>query len=121
MIDTAERCLSGKRILVVEDDWFLAMAMAQQLEDAGATVVGPAPDLEEAMETVRTERIDGALLDVGLDEMRSFPVADVLKARRVPFVFASAFGRRAFPNAYADVPNLGKPFDVRDAAKALFG
>lgn len=82
--------MKARRILVVEDIGIVAFDLAQSLEDAGAVVVGPACDLPTAVQFASREMIDGALLDVDLFGQRSFPVADVLLRRCIPFVFVTA-------------------------------
>lgn len=86
--------LSGCRILVVEDEPLVAMAIRTLLTQAGCSVVGPAETLDEAVRLVRSEvdRIDAALLDVNLRGNYSFPAADLLIAAGVPVVYATGYG-----------------------------
>lgn len=104
---------SGRRILIVEDEYFIAMDLAMVLEDLGFEVVGPAASVAEAMALVERfgDTLDGAILDVNLRNERVYPVADALQARGVHFVFASGYDARLMPEAYADVPRCGKPID----------
>ncbi|PZN95104.1 MAG: response regulator [Alphaproteobacteria bacterium] len=101
-----------RRILVVEDEYVIAMDLALELEELGFEVVGPAGSVSEALALVdRGDRLDGAILDVNLRNERVYPVADALAARGVRFVFASGYDARLMPDAYADVPRCGKPID----------
>ncbi len=116
------RTLAGRRILIVEDDFFIADDFAATCEAAGATVVGPAATLAEALDlTQRTERLDGALLDINLQGEMAYALADALRARSVPIVFATGFDRGAIPDRYADIPLCEKPVDPQQVARAMFG
>jgi CheY-like chemotaxis protein len=80
--------LTGKRILLVEDQVLVALDVGMTLEDAGAVVVGPCLRLDEAMRAAASEApLDGAILDVDIASRPVFPVADRLLARGVPFIF----------------------------------
>jgi two-component sensor histidine kinase/CheY-like chemotaxis protein len=100
------------RILVVEDEYLLADALADALIDMGAQVVGPIGQLSQAMFLVETTPIDGAVLDINLHGEMVFPLAQVLATRGVPFVFATGYGRENIPVQFAHVPVLAKPIDV---------
>lgn len=101
------------RILVVEDEYLLADALADALTNLGAQVVGPIGQLVEAMALIETTPIDGAVLDINLRGETVFPLADALMVRGVPFVFATGYGHENIPAVYKDVPILSKPVDVR--------
>ncbi|NEX92790.1 response regulator [Caulobacter sp. 17J65-9] len=107
------------RVLVVEDEMLVAMMVADMLEDLGHEPVGPAMRLEQALEMARTAPIDAAVLDVNLGEGKSFPVADVLRERHVPFIFATGYGVQGLSEGYRDVETLNKPFQAADLARAL--
>lgn len=111
--------LNGLRVLVVEDEMLVSMLVEDMLMDFGCTVVGPAPDLEEAMALAKTADIDAALLDVNLAGKPIFPVADALKARGVPFAFASGYGQAGLAEGHRDAPVLQKPFRQSDLERAL--
>ncbi len=102
--------MKKRRILVVEDIGLIAFDLAQTLEDAGAIVIGPAGDLETAIQIASRETLDGALLDVDLFGQRSFPVADVLIGRGIPFVFVTGESDvAAWPGHLRNQPRVGKP------------
>lgn len=104
--------LRGRSILVVEDTALIADLVVDALQDAGCRVVGPAARLDQGLALARTDGLAGALLDVNLAGEHCFPIADVLAARGVPFVFLTGYGEQMLPNGYRDVPHLIKPFDL---------
>ena len=110
--------LTGKRILIVEDEYFIATDLKRALAEAGAIVVGPAGTLASAQALVE-EDIDLALLDVNLDGEHSYPLANRLRERAVPFAFLTGYDRWALPPAYRDVPRLDKPFDLPQLIRQL--
>ena len=113
--------LAGRRILIVEDEYLIAMDLALGLGELGAIVVGPAASLAEALEPVADtgHTLDGAVLDVNLRDERVYPVADALTRLGVPFVFASGYDAELMPSAYADVPRCQKPIDRSLIARSL--
>jgi DNA-binding response OmpR family regulator len=114
--------MTGKaplRVLVVEDEAFIAMMISDMLTDLGHEPVGPAMRLDEGLDAARRESIDAAVLDVNLGEAKSFPIADVLRGRRVPFVFATGYGVQGVSEAYKNIRTLEKPFAVDELACAL--
>lgn len=122
MIVESKTMLTGLAVLLVEDDYFIAEDMAWQLEGGGAEVVGPVASVDAAIELIgRTERIDGAILDVNLQGQMSWPVADALLQRGVRFVFATGYDKAAIPVRYAEIILCEKPVTPDKTAKALFG
>lgn len=117
----AEPGLAGKRLLVVEDEYLVAVELVDLLKAAGAEVVGPAGTLEDALDLVeRTgHRLDGAVLDINLRDKRVYPVADALSACGVPFVFATGYDLSTVPESYAAVPRCGKPVDQEQLMRLL--
>ena len=81
------KMLSGKNILIVEDEAILALDLTFVMEDMGASVIGPCHRLRRALEVLGQEQIDGAILDVDLAGEAVFPLADGLARRHVPIVF----------------------------------
>lgn len=112
--------LRGARVLIVEDAVLLAMELETGLSDAGAEVVGPAYELDEAM-ALLDQKIDAAVLDANLNGLSVIPVAEALAARGVPFVFATGYGDAGgAPNGF-DAPIIRKPYDVTQVAVAVAG
>lgn len=103
-----------RRILIVEDDYLIATLLAEIMEMAGWQVVGPIGHLSEAIDTAAKEGVDVALLDVNLGGEAVFPVAEVLDARHVPFVFLTGYGAETLGNPFCERPRLGKPFKTRE-------
>ncbi len=98
------------RILVVEDDFLVAKLFAEILELAGWQVVGPVAHLARALDAAASEDFAAAVLDVNLGDQTVYPVAEVLDARRVPFVFVTGYGREGLPRLFCERPHIGKPF-----------
>jgi ActR/RegA family two-component response regulator len=116
----AQGSVTGKRVLVVEDDYFIAKALARSLRAGGADVLGPVATVADAMDLIDTEPLDGAVLDINLrDGDLVFPVADALTERAVPFIFASGYSSGAIPERYAGIVRCVKPVEA-DAFRALF-
>ena len=106
----APRLLEGLRVLVVEDNLLLAEVTKILLEDSGCEVVGPAGWLHRGLELAEHEPLDGAILDINLHGEMSFPIAEVLRTRGVPFVFVTGYEDRSIvPMAYRSAPRLDKP------------
>ena len=113
-----EQALAGKRILVVEDEYYIASDLKRALLRAGAVPVGPTGDLPDAL-LLADGPVDAALLDVNLEGAESYPVADLLAERSVPFVFLTGYDGWALPSAYRDAPRVAKPFGVHQVISAL--
>ena len=117
--------LSGRRILIVEDESLVAMLLETILEDMGCTPVGPAANIDEGLALATDEAaLDAALLDVNVAGRQVFPVAEALKARGVPFVFSTGYGEGGLPDEWRGQPTIQKPFTeaaVRDALMAAVG
>ena len=111
--------LQGCRVLVVEDEYFIADDLAAALVAAGAEVVGPAPTVDAALALLERQRVDCAVLDVNLRGQMAFPLADELRRWGVPFVFATGYDASVVPAQYRDVARWQKPFDIGDLMRAL--
>jgi len=116
---TANRPLAGRRVLVVEDDYFLATDTCQWLVDAGADVVGPTPDADEACSLLAHEKVDNAVVDINLGAGPTYRVASRLISERVPFLFATGYDRSALPDEFQSVPSIEKPFHGIELVKAV--
>ena len=101
--------LRGRRVLIVEDDYFIADDLAAGLKDAGIQIIGPVPSIAEALAAMERERTDGAVLDISLDGEKVYEVADALIARGVPVVFVTGYDRPSIPSRYGNVPLCLKP------------
>ena len=115
----SEGALVHRRVLVVEDEYFIADDMVRVLQKLGADVVGPVQTAEKAMALLQDSPVDVAVLDINLRGRMVFPVAEALRNRGVPFVFATGYTEAAIPSDYSDVPLWEKPFQPEELAKAL--
>jgi len=117
-----EARLKGRRVLIVEDDYFLAYDMKDEFARAGAEVVGPIGRVSDALRLVaRGEPLDAAVLDINLGGQMVYCVADALRARNVPFVFTTGYDAEAIPAEYAAVARYEKPTQLAKLGEALFG
>ncbi|HYG06537.1 MAG TPA: response regulator [Stenotrophomonas sp.] len=107
------------RVLVVEDESMLAMLIEDQLVDMGYRVMPPVSTVHAALAVLEEGGIGLAVLDVNLGGPLSFPVADALLARGIPFLFLTGYGRAGVPAEYQTVPVLQKPFRRKDLQTAL--
>jgi DNA-binding response OmpR family regulator len=114
---TAE--LEGARILVVEDEFLVAMLLEDILESAGCVVAGPIPRIADALAAVDRETYDAAVLDVNLAGERIDPVANALSQRNIPFMFVTGYSATAVPGGFAERPRLCKPFKMGDLLNTL--
>lgn len=112
------------RILIVEDEPFITLALEAMLPELGFDVAGSAAQITAALEFIGRERIDGAILDVNLGLQRIDPVADVLAARACPFIFTTGYSISGLPARHAGRAVLQKPFGLEQLAtlmRAEFG
>jgi DNA-binding response OmpR family regulator len=107
------------RVLVVEDNLLIAETICDALVDCGCTVVGPVPDLPGGVALIDADGLDGAMLDINLSGIPSFPLAKMLEERGVPFVFMTGYDDGALPLEFRKVRRLAKPFDARDVAEVI--
>jgi DNA-binding response OmpR family regulator len=106
--------LNGKRIVVVEDDFLLATDICRELRELGATVLGPAPTPFYATQLIGRRKVDAAVLDVRLHGTNVFSVADLLRDKGVPILFATAYDRAVIPARFQEARLLKKPLDRKN-------
>ena len=111
--------VAGNRVMIVEDEALVAMALREALDELGFSVIGPFNRISEAMIALRNNRIDAAVLDVNLGGELIYPLADVLAADHVPFIFITGYGAEEIEPRYAHVPVLQKPIEA-EALKTVF-
>lgn len=111
--------LAALRILVIEDEYFLADDVASELEACGATVLGPIAAADEAASAIDDARPDCALLDLNLGGEMAFALARRLRARNVPFLLATGYGPEVLPRDLAGIPRIEKPYRAAQAVAAL--
>jgi DNA-binding response OmpR family regulator len=107
---TAET-LNGCRVLIVEDEYFLASDLEAALKFHGASVVGPIGDVDDALIEAAGDHFDVAIVDINLHGEMDFPIADELMRQRIPFVFCTGYDTTVVPQRFAGVPLLQKPVD----------
>ena len=116
----ANSTLRDRRILVVEDEYLIAMNLQDGLENAGSVVLGPVPSVEKAIKKIESEpHIDAAVLDVNLGGALAYPDADLLVARKIPFVFTSGYEDNVLRSRYSGVKNCPKPYLFQAIEEAL--
>ena len=105
--------LNGMRVLIVEDEALIALLLEDELNDAGAEVVGPAASVNEALALIGTVHggLSAAVLDINLRGETALPVADLLAALRVPFIFTTGYDDGCHRGLHKAVPMLLKPFE----------
>lgn len=104
------KTLTGRRILIVEDDYFIASDLKRMLTRAEAKVVGPVGDIAAGLALIEREPLDAAILDVNLDGVPSYPLADRLAAAGVPHAFVTGYDGWSLPDDYRETPRITKPF-----------
>lgn len=114
-----DRRLAGQRILIVEDDYYLAMDSEDWLRRAGAEVLGPVPDERAAIVLLESGPMDCAVIDINLGHGPSFEIAARLQEANIPFLLATGYDAAAVPREFSDVPRLEKPFREHDLISAL--
>jgi CheY-like chemotaxis protein len=102
--------IAGRRILVVEDEMLVVLTIEETVQASGGEIVGPVATLEQALKLAEEETFDAAILDVTIRGGKVYPVAEVLLARGIPFVFATGYEDWVLPQALRDKPRLMKPF-----------
>jgi DNA-binding response OmpR family regulator len=112
---------SQRRVLVVEDEWLIANEVEQDLNEAGFSIVGPVGSVERALEAIEAGRIDAAVLDVRLQSEDSYPVAERLQERKIPFLFITGYASGEIADRYRRHACLQKPFSSRGLLEAVAG
>ena len=111
--------LAGCRVLIVEDEWFLAADLQVALKSLGANVVALVGDLDEALDLLANGGFDIAVVDINLRGRLAFSIAERLQQRGIPFVFATGYGADQIPAQFAGVIRWEKPFEPHELLKDL--
>ncbi|PRD43448.1 response regulator [Phyllobacterium phragmitis] len=102
--------LERKRVLVVEDEVFVALDMAANIEDANGTVVGPVATVRQALDLLRGGEVDAAILDVNLPDGDIGPVVDLLSDQHIFTVIYTGGGLPdRLAKRYPELPVFHKP------------
>lgn len=115
----SNRELSNCKVLVVEDEMMIAMLIEDMLDELGCKLVGPATNVPRALELIGKERVEVAVLDLNLDGKDTYAIADALRQKNVPFIFAIGYGSTGMRPEYGERPVLQKPFQAKDLETAL--
>lgn len=114
--------LAGRRIFVVEDEYFLADDIGAAFRAMGADIAGPVGHFEDALRVLHDGSVlDAAVLDVNIRSDMIFPIARELRARNVPFLFTTGYDQITLGPEFQDVPLLEKPIDLPEMAQKLAG
>jgi CheY-like chemotaxis protein len=107
--------LSGLHLLLVEDEAMVALMVEDMLIDLGCTRVEVAGTVSQGLAKLAEPDapLDGAILDVNLGGEKVYPIAEVLAARRIPFIFATGYGIEGIAADFSHVPALAKPYESR--------
>jgi CheY-like chemotaxis protein len=112
--------LESRRVLVIEDEYFIADDLARALQGQGAEVIGPVPDRDNAMTLISSGGpVDLAVIDVNLRGEASYPLADALAERGIPFMFATGYQSTSLPERFQNVPVWEKPFRAEALARRV--
>ena len=112
--------LAGQCVLLVEDEYLIAMDLTDELQSRGAQVIGPVASVDEALHLIEsTDRIDSAVLDINLNGEMVFPVVDILIERDVPFLFLTGYDQVAIPAHYTDAAHYMKPVNLAEIVETL--
>ena len=114
--------LADQRILLVEDEYLIAIEVKRWLQNAGARVIGPVPSVERALDLIAADAPDAAILDVNLGNGETaYPIADELGALGVPYLFATGDVKLGESSVYRHRPRLEKPFVQVELVRAVAG
>ena len=99
-------------VFLVEDEAMIRMMVADMLQDLGYSLAAEAGDIAEATKIAETYAFDIAILDVNVNGRVISPVAELIQARKIPFVFATGYGSQGVPEEFRHRPTLQKPFQM---------
>ena len=111
--------LPGGSVFLVEDEVMIRMMVADMLEELGYSIAAEAGEISEAIRLVQSTEFDFAILDVNVNGKVISPVADLIKARNRPFIFATGYGSSGLPEEHRDRPALQKPFQIETLARVI--
>ena len=109
----------GCSVFLVEDEVMIRMMVADMLEELGYSVAAEAGEISEAVRLAQSTVFDLAILDVNVNGKVITPVAELIKARNLPFIFATGYGSSGLPEDYRDRPALQKPFQLETLAQMI--
>jgi CheY-like chemotaxis protein len=107
------------RILVVEDEAMVSMLLEDMVLDCGGEIIGPVARFETALALAQAAEFDVAVLDLNLSGTLSYPIAEAIRGRGIPVIFATGYGSNGLRDGFRDCPTLQKPFSQSDFAQAV--
>ena len=116
-----DKLLSGRRVLVVEDEMLVLMNIEDMLADLGCQSIAAAATVDQAMALIEAQVFDAAMLDMNLNGTKSFAVADKLAALGVPFVFSTGYSAQDMRDGYSARPLLKKPIRSAELTAVFAG
>jgi CheY-like chemotaxis protein len=106
-------------VLVIEDEGLVAMLLEDMLIEMGHVVGAVASRMADGVDLARDGSFDLAIMDVNLDGQPSYPIAEILQRRGIPFIFATGYGGKGLDAKFAGTPALAKPFAISDLEKLI--
>ena len=103
--------LAGASVMLVEDEAIVALAVNDSLTDLGFSVIGPFSRVSDACRALQDNKVDAAILDINLDGELVYSLAELLTARKIPFVFATGYGAESIETRFEHIPVLQKPIE----------
>lgn len=108
------------RVLLVEDNFIIALDLASLVREAGVEPVGPVASVAEALAELDRGGIDAAILDINLGEESALGLADELERRTIPYAFATGYSADdVLPPERARLPVLAKPYSAAEVMAVL--
>lgn len=104
--------LAGCSVMVVEDEFYIALDLKKTLEGFGAEVIGPFADVDDAVRGLEEKAPSCAILDVNLSGRSAYELGRLLRARSVPIAFYTGYDQAMMPAEFADDARLEKPVDA---------
>jgi DNA-binding LytR/AlgR family response regulator len=122
-VTVAPPLLTGLNILIVEDEFLIAMQLTRMIRDLGGRVLGPVSTVIAGTELLQKSAVDGAVVDINLGKESSASLAEELLARGVPVVLTTGYSVDMLPESLAQLPRIAKPYTkygVQEIAAAYF-
>ena len=107
------------RVLIVEDEAAISMLIEDMLLDLGVEIVATASRLNPALQLAREADLEGAILGINIGGVHSYPIADVLRGRGIPVIFATGYGASVLPERFKSCQIVHKPFDRQQFNQAV--
>jgi CheY-like chemotaxis protein len=114
-----DKLLAGRRILVIEDEMLILMMIEDMLADLGCESVAVASKIEPAISLIEGQAFDTAMLDLNLNGIESYPIADALTVRDVPYFFSTGNSLTNVRDGYREQDVLKKPFTFEQLSNML--